>query len=114
MPRRFLEPRQASGVSSLGDLTMATTEAKQMPIIVGDLKLTPEVIEALTNLQDEFGDEECVSMFAENVMFIAAIDNEKWAISKDIFGLFVDVLKLLNALSKRHERLRTSEDVNYR
>jgi len=72
---------------------------KSKSITIGDLTLTPEVIEALDNLKINFGDSAGQMLLSENALKISAAE-DSMLFDRDFFCMLSLVLRLLHALER--------------
>lgn len=70
------------------------------PVTIGDLTLTPEVIEALSILKDDFSDSAGQMLLAETALKISSVEDYS-LIDRNFFCLLSDLLRLLHALESK-------------
>ena len=72
---------------------------KSKSITIGDLTLTPEVIDALDNLKINFGDSAGQMLLSENALKISAAE-DSMLFDRNFFCMLSLFLRLLHALEK--------------
>lgn len=80
-------------------------EAKELPVTIGGIKITPEIIEELSALVNDYGPEKAKNIIGENCLYIASLqDHEDYRQIDPTFWAIMNILyRLLTSLSNQKE-----------
>jgi hypothetical protein len=79
---------------------MATEQDCLPPVIIGGIKITPELIDALGSLQEDTRE---INFFTEQCLILSSIDLDHHGMERKLFLMLLNMFNVLKALEGKEK-----------